>query len=857
TDIDAITTPTNYNIALVIDVSSSMDNKLNDGTSRLDATIAAAKNLISQYEQYTNDNGGQINLNIIAFNGVVQKTLDLSAKDFHDHNKVAELLKDVSALSQYKGYATNYEAALIKTEQWLKAQDAKGFQDYNDKVLFLTDGQPTISMMDGKIVKGDLAGCTFDVEALVANDSAQIKNAAGKVVGTIKKDGGYYKVVGGSNNILDAALTNTSDWADTVDAMNSLKNLTDDVHIIGLQLPSNVTIYKDHVYLDKNGNITDEYGKPLDGNSSQNRDPSQSLSTLDKGYISINNSNELLAALDKANQSIIDFIPETDLVYGNTGNDVIFGDGLAVDEMGVSSSKDILDDPFKFDISHDKVHLTLTGEGIDIDQPDQLLGGSGDDILYGQGGNDLLIGDGENTQSEKGMFSALGNKTANAIMTDIERGNIDKFAKIAETNEKDSDGNDLLFGGNGKDVLFGMGGDDYLNGGTGRDALFGGSGNDVFVFDKNDAVIHGGKGIDLVVANKSDGSLKDMLAGKTGPKVADIEVLLRAPGDASKLPVYNAAALLTFGIALGENSVRLDSNMWEAKDGVYVGIADTKAEGYTLETVAPNADYAGVQLVAPDQMLAEPQADAIAVQSLDELIEADADAQTDSPIALFSLNEADAMEDQASELAAAVQARVEASGSAAMRESESEERVEGSDADDAIIGTEGDDFIDGLGGSDTILAGAGNDIIVYDQSDYLIDGGSGIDFLITDAEAPNSLSDMLANWANNGENSDMPMVHDVEVMISGIKDTNSLSNMDEVAERYGIKLEKGENGDTLVLDKSKWTQTGQNGEGENATTTWTNGEGVTLETTLQETSSNSEQIVLAAQQVQSDTGGIA
>ena len=56
------------------------------------------------------------------------------------------------------------------------------------------------------------------------------------------------------------------------------------------------------------------------------------------------------------------------------------------------------------------------------------------------------------------------------------------------------------------------------------------------------------------------------------------------------------------------------------------------------------------------------------------------------------------------------------------------DRLFGGSGDDVLLGMGGDDYLDGGEGSDAIFGGAGNDIIVYDQQDYLVSGGSGIDF---------------------------------------------------------------------------------------------------------------------------------
>jgi Ca2+-binding RTX toxin-like protein len=55
--------------------------------------------------------------------------------------------------------------------------------------------------------------------------------------------------------------------------------------------------------------------------------------------------------------------------------------------------------------------------------------------------------------------------------------------------------NDVLYGGNGKDKLYGEGGDDVLYGENGKDELYGGDGNDT---------LYGGNGKDTLYGNDGD-----------------------------------------------------------------------------------------------------------------------------------------------------------------------------------------------------------------------------------------------------------------------------------------------------------------------------------------------------------------
>ena len=130
------------------------------------------------------------------------------------------------------------------------------------------------------------------------------------------------------------------------------------------------------------------------------------------------------------------------------------------------------------------------------------------------------------------------------------------------------------------------------------------------------------------------------------------------------------------------------------------------------------------------------------------------------------------------------------------------DRLFGGEGDDILFGGFGDDFLDGGVGNDYLYGGAGNDIIVYDGNDFLIDGGSGIDFMVSDEEGL-SLDDLLNNSGKEGHSG--PMINDIEVLISG-KDALSLTNIDQLAAEYGITI--GEDGTTFMLNMSLWKQDG-------------------------------------------------
>jgi Ca2+-binding RTX toxin-like protein len=96
------------------------------------------------------------------------------------------------------------------------------------------------------------------------------------------------------------------------------------------------------------------------------------------------------------------------------------------------------------------------------------MGGDGDDILLGLDGRDLLQGGAGNDDLRGGADD------------DVLRG---------------GDGNDSLSGNGGDDILLGEAGDDFLDGNGGRDLLIGGTGADV---------IHGQSDDDILIAGFTD-----------------------------------------------------------------------------------------------------------------------------------------------------------------------------------------------------------------------------------------------------------------------------------------------------------------------------------------------------------------
>lgn len=156
-----------------------------------------------------------------------------------------------------------------------------------------------------------------------------------------------------------------------------------------------------------------------------------------------------------------------------------------------------------------------TGNGIAGSDDDDLFGGDGNDVIYGIGGHDLLAGG-------NGDDELYGNS-----------GNDEIYGNDGTDKLEGHSGNDKLYGGNGTDdlnggsgddQLWGGGGNDTLAGGSGIDTLYGDSGNDTLSGASGNDILFGGNGNDTVNGNSGDdvmhgGMGNDIMNGHSGNDV--------------------------------------------------------------------------------------------------------------------------------------------------------------------------------------------------------------------------------------------------------------------------------------------------------------------------------------------------
>ena len=539
---------TTENVAMSYNISFVLDKSGSMGKSYSTAKEAVASYIKKLWNDIQNTDA-IINIQVVKFSSSVEKgnnnTFTLDKSTTYKELQ-AFLNAHVTNNDSANG-GTNYEDALLKAESWFNSKEENGFAN---RLYFISDGEPNRSNSGGKDHVGN-------AEAV------------------------YDRIVGDSAHPVD-------------------------VHAIGIL-----------------------------GNGANDLDVLNKFDNTD-GADQIRNAGELYDAI--ASSTVTK--PVSDTIFANKGDDVVFGDTaqFSVDGATVSlaeyvkaqlgfnpSTADVIDYVREHPEEIGSALVPNANEG-KPDMPDALIGGEGNDVMYGQGGNDLLIGDGSNTSDADDTLHQLadhlgvvvpeGGHIPPASLSDaiLNLGHDSaKLHELADWSEKhlenSSDGDDWLFGGEGNDVLFGLGGndhlyggsgndilfggsgDDYLDGGEGRDILFGGSGNDIIKYDSSDFLVDGGDGIDFLITDNKNLSLDELLENtnpNNGPIVQNVEVLIS--GDHA-LSLTDTAALKQYGIELGLNGDKETltlSDAWTQQGDAFVN-ADAgltiQVHGLTPETV--------------------------------------------------------------------------------------------------------------------------------------------------------------------------------------------------------------------------------------------------------------------------------
>ena len=467
----------------------------------------------------------------------------------------------------------------------------------------------------------------------------------------------------------------------------------------------------------------------------------------------------------------------SDFLNGEAGDDYLDGGG-GIDFMAGGFGDDTLvfDAGGRFGTHGDAGTDTLLvkGSGITVDMPaipDFEMGGIEIIDLTGTGNNALLLA-GADTTIDGVTYNQWGKGTAtlqvNAAVdqtninsstftasTPADSGGVDAFftPDFAEGDvttgtagdDTGTDAFDFLDGGDGNDILIGLGGDDTLQGWTGNDILYGGSGFDFLDGWIGDDVLYGNANADTLLG--FDGN--DALYGGGGPDFLE--------GESGNDYLDGGAGLDFVNGAAGDDTVVFDpSGTFGAHGGTGADTLAVTGSGIDLNlTAIADFDITGFEVIdltgTGNNTLSLQLTDVTAMSDTDILtvIGDSGDAivtpaetwvqGTDTTVSGVTYNvwtkaagtlyvDTDIDQSQINSSTFVASTPVSSSESfggilADFGGDSAGSFIEGTESADTLTGTELDDSIFGHGGNDTISGFGGSDYLQGDEGDDVLYGG--------------------------------------------------------------------------------------------------------------------------------------
>ena len=390
------------NIVLVLDNSGSMSGAQLNG---LKAAVANALNGLK------NSQAKDVQVHIVKFGTNAESLgtfmITSNGVDNLGATGLEGALLAVNGMTAGMGW-TNYEAALVKANQWIESSAPLENADLN-KVIFVSDGEPNRALNN--------SGGVVSVSAADA-----MRHVLGDIPGDNKNEVELIETPGPG-----------SAQAFTIEAVG-------------------ISVNQDALTL-----LTQLEGA---GGAATNVTSAEEL-------------NDVIGELTGA--STVSIAAGDDIVMGNAGDDLIFGDVLFTDELATAAG------------------LSVTA------------------------GSGWLVFE----QLEAGMSTVPGFDTWDRAQTlDYIRNN---HASLSQESGREG-GNDMLYGGAGNDIIHGQEGDDFIVGGTGNDTMSGGTGQDTFAYaadDVLDGAVTGDTILDFELG--PDGDTLDLSALLSGTSSAPLD----------------------------------------------------------------------------------------------------------------------------------------------------------------------------------------------------------------------------------------------------------------------------------------------------------------------------------------------
>ncbi|MGM0782863.1 MAG: type I secretion C-terminal target domain-containing protein, partial [Pseudomonadota bacterium] len=374
------------------------------GTSGMNR-FELAKEALKNLADQLAEHDGNVNVQLVGFSNMAWEQ---GVFENLSPSNVGDLKDAIDAVDQQTW--TNYQDAFEKSEEWFGSPGISG-NGYENLAYFLTDGNPTAYNQGGGFGNdSNYAAMDLAVEAFAG-------------------------LTGGGN-----------------------------VNVNAIGIGSGVS--ENYLRFFDNTNVTGEATEEFGGGGMYS-DGQEVTGPVGQPSI-VNTAEELQAALESGSEDVEFADLGDDVLRGNDGDDIIFGDSVNSD------------------------HLAWTN-------------GDGEEFIAGEHDGMGYIGLVEYLRWSDD-FSNNGNMPSDDQVIDYVRAN---WEQLAQPQESATPGQNELYGEAGDDILIGGAGDDLLQGGEGNDTLFGGVGADTFVWDLADNGEEGSPAEDTVM--DFDGDEGDVL----------------------------------------------------------------------------------------------------------------------------------------------------------------------------------------------------------------------------------------------------------------------------------------------------------------------------------------------------------
>ncbi len=595
---------TNYNIALLVDTSGSMQGD----------RMSLTKSALSSFVKTLAGHDGVINLTLVGFAGNV--TLSTKVSDLQSGSKLDTLLADIQKLTANGG--TNYEAAFKEASAWFDAQSAAGSSKaagYENLTFFLSDGDPTFYYNGNTTTVSGNGSTTNDQVLLGSLDTFNVLAGKSAVQAIGIGSGVSQKNLSLFDNTTDAPASTYLANGSAATLANFDNNTTGWNNLTNWQTSGTGTF---NGSVGRSGDalmIRDTVGgSPVTATTPSLTIADGAFSSLRFAYGTTDTGNG--DALSWKLQQLVQGV-WTDVQTGGgttggnwtTAETAVVGAGtyrlaFSVDDKSsnFASATMAIDNITRLDYTKvpvGKVEIVNSADELSV----ALHGGSnanvpvtvGNDTISGGDGNDIIFGDVINTDGLK--WGVDGNPTkptdlhdgagvkaletflelkngiapSNGDLYDYIRANHETFNVAGDTRG----GSDKLYGGGGNDILYGQGGNDLLVGGAGDDILFGGAGADTFAWQKGDF----GKDVikDFSVAEGDTIDLSSLLQDHSN----NLDSYL-------KLVTDNGSSTLLISTKGEFNTADTSSQQVAAKADVQIDLGQASLPSYDINTLIAN-----------------------------------------------------------------------------------------------------------------------------------------------------------------------------------------------------------------------------------------------------------------------------